>query len=262
MSRIKLIASDLDGTLLQDGAQSLRPETCELIHRLTREGICFFAASGRQYPNLRRLFAPVAEEIGYICENGCVGFYQGEKLFLEHMDRADGQEILHAIWEKKDAEILLSGIYTSYLQPKKMSYYYHIRDVVKNNVTLVDDIFAVSEDYMKISVYEEEGIEKSSAYWKERFGSRATVVTSGFCWLDMMPPGVNKGSAMKKIQERLGIAPDECLAFGDNYNDAEMLSQVKYAVAMDNAVPAIRSQCSYHTDLVEHSLETLLCLIS
>ncbi|MDD7740171.1 MAG: HAD family hydrolase [Fusicatenibacter sp.] len=261
MSRIKLIASDLDGTLLQNGAQSLGQGTCELIHRLTSEGIYFFAASGRQYPNLRRLFSPVAEEIGYICENGCVGFYQGEQLLLEHMDRADGQEILHAIWEKENAEILLSGIYTSYLQPKKMSYYHHMRDVVKNNVTLVDNIFDVQEEYMKISVYEDEGIEKSSAYWKERFGSRVAVVTSGACWLDMMPLGVDKGSALRKIQETLGIAPDECLAFGDNYNDAEMLSQVKYSVAMDNAVPAIKEQCRYHTDLVEHALEKLLCSI-
>ena len=47
---IRLIASDLDGTLLLDGAQSLRPETCRLIHSLTARGIYFFAASGRQYP--------------------------------------------------------------------------------------------------------------------------------------------------------------------------------------------------------------------
>ena len=53
---IKLIASDLDGTLLLNHAQSLNPGTAELIHELTKQGRIFAAASGRQYPNLYRLF--------------------------------------------------------------------------------------------------------------------------------------------------------------------------------------------------------------
>ncbi len=53
---IKLIASDLDGTLLHNGAQKLTPRAIELIHELTQKGIHFVAASGRQYDNERRLF--------------------------------------------------------------------------------------------------------------------------------------------------------------------------------------------------------------
>ena len=53
---IKLIASDLDGTLLQNGAQELTPRAIDLIHRLTEKGICFVAASGRQYSNELILF--------------------------------------------------------------------------------------------------------------------------------------------------------------------------------------------------------------
>lgn len=256
--RIRLIASDLDGTLLLDGAQSLQPGTCDLIRRLNRKGIGFLAASGRQYANLQRLFAPVKDEIGYLCENGCLSFFQGEMIYKETMSRELGEEILHAIQEKEGCEILLSGVHTSYLQPKKMSYYYHMRDVVKNNVTLVPDIFAVQEEYMKISVYEERGIEGSAAYWKERFGDRVTVVTSGNEWLDMMPKGVNKGLGMKKIMEFLHVSPDECMALGDNYNDIEMLELVGHPIAMENAVPAVKTVCERETDMVEHILEEVL----
>ena len=56
---IKLIASDLDGTLLHNGAQKLTPRAIELIHELTQKGVHFVAASGRQYPALARLFEPV-----------------------------------------------------------------------------------------------------------------------------------------------------------------------------------------------------------
>ena len=78
---IKLIASDLDGTLLLNGAQSLREETCRLIHRLyTEKGIRFVSASGRQYDNQRRLFAPVADEIAYICcySYRCIVAYESQ----------------------------------------------------------------------------------------------------------------------------------------------------------------------------------------
>lgn len=54
---IKLIASDLDGTLLHNGAQKLTPRAIELIHELTQKGVHFVAASGRQYDNERRLFS-------------------------------------------------------------------------------------------------------------------------------------------------------------------------------------------------------------
>ena len=54
----------MDGTLLLNGAQELQPKTYELIQKLMDKGIIFVAASGRQYANLRRLFAPVENKIG------------------------------------------------------------------------------------------------------------------------------------------------------------------------------------------------------
>ena len=69
---IKLIASDLDGTLLHGGEQSLSPRTLSLIRRLTEKGIRFIAASGRQYDNERRLFADIQDHISYIAENGAL----------------------------------------------------------------------------------------------------------------------------------------------------------------------------------------------
>ena len=56
---IKFIASDVDGTLIQDGSQRLQKRLFPLIRKLKDMGILFVAASGRQYPNLYRLFGPV-----------------------------------------------------------------------------------------------------------------------------------------------------------------------------------------------------------
>ena len=69
---IRLIASDIDGTLLHNGAAEIDPVIFEEIHRLKQKGILFCPASGRQYHSLRRLFAPAADELTYLCENGAL----------------------------------------------------------------------------------------------------------------------------------------------------------------------------------------------
>ena len=84
---IKLVASDLDGTLLLNKAQSLPEEIFPLIRQLQEMGIIFVAASGRQYPNMRKLFAPVASEISYISENGALAVDHGEVLYQDSFDR-------------------------------------------------------------------------------------------------------------------------------------------------------------------------------
>jgi Cof subfamily protein (haloacid dehalogenase superfamily) len=256
MAKLKLIACDLDGTLLLNGAQSLKPNTCDLIERLLQKNILFFAASGRQYPNLQRLFWPLGDQIGYLCENGCVSFYQGRQLHKELMDQALGRELIEAIQQTEGVEVLVSGVMDSYVQPKDMRFYHHMRDVVKNNVTLVPDILHTDEEYMKISVYEESGV-KDEEYWKERFGSRCNVVTGGNVWLDMMPLHVSKASALRHILDELQILPEECMAIGDNDNDREMLEMVGYPVTVKSAKPQIRSLAKYETETVED----LICKI-
>ena len=255
---IKLIACDLDGTLLLNGSQRLQPETCKLIHRLrTEKGILFCAASGRQYANLRRLFEPIRDEIYYLCENGCLCYANGQRIHKETMDQDLAQELIRDIMSTEGAEILISGENVHYLQPKDMSYYYHMRDVVRNDVIQVPDILDTPEEYMKVSLYEKGGLHDIEK-WKERFGNRCTVVTGGGEWLDMMPRGVNKASGLRRLLEVLQIGPEEVMAIGDNDNDLEMLEFVGTPVAVYTARPAVRAAAEIETDTVENLFRKLL----
>ena len=255
---IKLVASDLDGTLLQNGSQSLDPIVIDLVKELKKLGIIFVAASGRQYANLRRLFEPVKDEIAYIAENGALVIYNGSILSKSVIDRNIGEEILIDIRNREGCEILLSGMNTSYLEPKSAKYAEHMKYTVKNNVTVVSDILSVTEDYLKISVCEKEGIENSQQYFEDRWSDKVTVVTSGNQWLDMIASGVNKGNGIRLLQKKLGILPEESMAFGDNYNDIEMLQAVSYDYAMKNGVDKVKSLCKYHTESVEDVLQDLI----
>ena len=66
---IKLVASDLDGTILRNGAQSVDASTIEVIDKLLSAGVLFAPASGRQIVSLKRLFEPVSDRLVYISEN-------------------------------------------------------------------------------------------------------------------------------------------------------------------------------------------------
>ena len=73
-----------------------------------------------------------------------------------------------------------------------------------------------------------------------RLDGAVRVVLSSHYWVDVMRPGVNKGVAVRRLQEQLKVAPDECAAFGDYLNDVEMLSSVGHSFAMANAHPEVK----------------------
>lgn len=239
---IKLVASDLDGTLLLHKAQSLPEEIFSLIRQLEELGIMFVAASGRQYPNMTKLFAPVASEISYISENGALA-----------------GEIISAILEKKDAEFTCSAKDYHYLMPKTKRFHDHMLYEVKNECRFVNSMEEMTAPIMKLAVFEPAGLtEESVKYWMDRFGKECVVVTSGNEWIDFIPFGTNKAKGIREYQKRYHISPEECIAFGDEYNDIEMLKAVKYGFAMEHSKEGVRAATSYMTKQVEPVLEKLI----
>ena len=202
---IKLVASDLDGTLLQNGAQELTPRALDLVRRLTEKGIVFVASSGRQYDNEVNLFNPVKDQISYIAENGSICIHKG--------------------------------------------------NVISRTVIAPELIRRTIDEVKKDGPHI---IDKYLHHLKAKFSSEIKVVTSGNIWIDFIAPGTNKGTALLKLLDVLQIRPEECMAFGDQYNDVEMLQTVGTSYAMSNSAPGIFYYSTYVTDSVEDVLEDLL----
>ena len=80
---IKLIVSDIDGTLVKDGTLDINPEYMDVIRKLTEKGIHFVACSGRQYSSEKQLFAPVKDIISYISDGGTL-IRTSEKILKVH----------------------------------------------------------------------------------------------------------------------------------------------------------------------------------
>lgn len=251
---IKLIASDIDGTLLQNGETAISERFFNQARRLRNQGIALCAASGRQYSSLKNLFAPVAEGMYFLCENGAVVYGPGAELLSKTViDRALSLELCRDILAIPDCEVLISGTNMSYLCPKTQDYIDHIRYFVGNNTTVLSAPQDMPEDFVKISAYYRPGatvIEPMLApKWKDTF----QVAVAGECWLDFTL--ADKATGIRALCTALNIDPKDTMAFGDNYNDIPMLDAVGHPYLMSSAAQPLRqrygTQCARPEDVLE-----------
>ena len=258
MKNIQLIASDIDGTLLLNGSQAIDPEIFNLIHQLQQKGILFMAASGREYTNLRDLFSPVADDIAYLCLNGCITFYKGECISKEVMDTELARKLITTIQNDSNAEVLVSGEKTCYITPKNQSYYEHLTNTVKNHVTIVDDLLNITEPYTKISAYFKDGVYEHYQDYVDMFNEKITVQVGGKCWLDCAPKNVNKSTGFLKLLSYLNIPAENTVMFGDNDNDKQILQTCGYPISMETAVPSIYKLFPTHVNSVNEGIHSIL----
>lgn len=253
---IKFIASDLDGTILKNNAQTVDESLLHVIDQLTGQGILFAAASGRQITSLKRLFEPVSDKLMYIGENGALVEYQGKVIAKTPMEKQLALDLINDFIKIPDCEALVSGQHTAYIKPKSDKFLHRMTKVINYETTVVERFEDIPEDILKVSVCDMSGIVHSQDYLLKTWGSNKHLETaiSGELFMDFTDSRVSKGNAIKQIQKHFNIKAEECMAFGDNYNDIAMLDAVEEAYVMNSAVDEIKKHGKYITDCVEESL--------
>ena len=236
---IQLIACDMDGTLL-DSDKRLPQDLFPALRRLREMGVQFAVASGRQYASLRRDFLPVADDVIFICENGALVMRGGKRLFIDPMPAHTLPRIIAAARTLSHVYPILCCADVAIVERTASEAFIAETERYYPSVQVVPDLmdYAGADDVCKVAFYDE-----GDAQMHELPALRAAlepelaVILSGAHWVDVMKPGVNKGRAMRAMQERLSITPDECMAFGDYLNDIELLEAVTESYAMANAHP-------------------------
>ncbi len=253
---IRLIACDIDGTLLHGYGAQISPEIFKQIRRLAAHGVRFCPTSGRQRTSLRRLFAPVADELTYICENGAVIFGPGgEVLSKVEMDWDLTMQLCHEIIAAPGCEIQISGEDRSYLCPKGEEIVHLMRDTVGNNVTIVSSPEEVSEPIVKVAVYNPTGAEAAARLFEARWSRYFRAAISGAEWFDFN--STDKGGGLRRLCGALDIPLSDVMAFGDSGNDVAMLEAAGHAYIMSGAADELLKRFPNHCGKVERVLERL-----
>ena len=240
---IRLIASDVDGTLIKDSTPDLYPEMAAAIRELKKRGILFCAASGRQYESLRNVFREVADDIAYIAENGALICYQYKIISVTPMKREHIKGIMEMLRPHYGrCEAVVSTTRGSLIESKNQEFLDLLTYGYHNAFRKVEDVLEEQEEIIKIAACQRGSIrELGESLFIPSWKDRVKVCMAGEEWVDFMDKSVDKGVALKFLQETLGIKREETMAFGDNDNDIGMMYAAGESYAVDTATEDVKS---------------------
>ena len=237
---IKLIASDMDGTLL-DGNGQVPPETFDLIRALRSRGVHFAASSGRRYDRLCEFFAPVKDQMDFVASNGAQVYADGVQIDREVYSHLAIRRLAKTVSMFPNMHLALFDRTKSYLLDDEDKF---VREVDKDlpNVERIYELPSPRVSIIKASIFCDDGNVMDNAYVLQReLGDLFPFAPSGSSYIDAMQPGISKASGIAQLMEHYGIEREEVMAFGDAMNDYEIIRFVGTGCAMANGRPALRA---------------------
>lgn len=242
---IRMIATDIDGTLLPRGG-AISDATRAAIRGCRARGIPFVIVSGRWIGALGDVVkqAGTGDQPLIIVNGSAVIGPDGDVLFERFMTAEDVQNV-YAVLRRYDVQInsyVPNGLYCLNTRALKrrssmLSGYMGVGNLV------VDDPARFEAEGLD-RVYKLEGLTEDTAMMDqlraELQGTGAVVTHSSWRNVEIMSRGMGKATALRWLAEHLGIDLADCMAFGDNDNDMDMLLAVGWPVAVGNATDELK----------------------
>lgn len=263
---IKLIAADLDGTLLNEKGE-VSALTQKVLLRAQQDGIRVVLATGRDLPHFtairEALHTDMFAQNFYIALNGAliVDCEKGK----EQRTPGFAPESVDDFLKLADEYDLEALCYTRngrfrYAQPgfeqRRLDYLKQHGLAIEDNV---EYLFGGNIELETPHYPETAGSVQKVAYLhsslklqqllpelRAKLPARCSALLVTPCWVEVVPDWLNKGTALQKIMQQCGIHPDEAAAFGDGENDLGMLKSVTHGYAMSNAFPSVLEQIPLH----------------
>ena len=251
-----LIASDINGTLIPEEDTVVPEIVFDRVRKAWEKGYLFVAASGRQYPSLRGLFAPVADKMAFVIENGGGIYFQDKLIYANSFERSTAMDIARYVQSQPDCEFLADGEGDSYAIPKTPAFVHQLEDVQKLGVRYIRDYGEFPERVMKIAVWCPKGTAQYEADFRRAWGHCSRVAVSGATWIDFSVS--DKGMGLEAACRLFGIPREKTMAFGDNWNDVPMLDFVARPYIMVNANPTLRDRYARVCPSVPDELKKIL----
>lgn len=220
---LRLVACDLDGTLLQKNEDELSKEVLDTVRYVTDKGVYFAVCSGRAYYELRRLFRSVHNRIIYISHDGALAMHRNCLIYKRPLIKSELEQTVRLSAQNCDG-ILLAGREHSYCPTYKNDLYLPLRQLYGESINKAENLNAMGEELLKLCFYKYRG--EFPVPEGMRVAFRDTE------WLELTCGRADKGKALKAVCDRLGVEPSAVVAFGDGENDIPMftLAGRKYAV--------------------------------
>ncbi|MBU5595014.1 Cof-type HAD-IIB family hydrolase [Amphibacillus sp. MSJ-3] len=226
VKEIKLLALDLDGTVVEFNGDSIAEETIEAVKQAQEKGVEVIIATGRS----RRTSIEIAEKLG-----------------VEYMVTLNGGEI----WTRS-GELLKSQALDRETVEKIMTVYQQYQ----SNMWLVshDHIFrneypdhVLEQEWLKIGFNVIDDADREKMKQEFALMDRVELSNSSLTNMELNPKGVHKANAIQFLLDRLGFSFDQVMAIGDSMNDFKMIQAAGLGIAMGNAQDRVKNIADWVT---------------
>jgi Cof subfamily protein (haloacid dehalogenase superfamily) len=248
MTRIALVVSDVDGTLLtKDKALTDRAKSA--VQRLHAAGIGFTIVSSRPSLGMRFLIEPLGITLP-------IGSFNGSSIVDAQLKPVE-QHLIPAAVAKSALDVLNQfgvdiWLFTSdhwLTRNPDGEYVPHEKRAIRADPTIVGDFTPYLSVACKIVGASSDAalLRRCEAAMQQAVGTQATAVRSQTYYLDVTPPGCDKGTFVQAMAKRMGISTDDVATIGDMQNDLAMFKTSGVSFAMGNATDDVKQQATHVT---------------
>lgn len=246
MTKFKIIAADLDGTILDDTYQVM-PELLTYINKAREKGVELLVATGRLYPSALPFVQDLGVKLPVIASNGAVikDPVKGELVHKVTLDKDLAIEVLKMTKCYPVQRFVNLGdvFYTDSPDVKTRRYSEALKVDFVHHSPLEEVV--VEDPVMVVLRGSDEEIAYLTGEMRNHFGERVYLANSKPFFIDVNHPGVSKGTGLAELCRRLNIEPAEVIAIGDGWNDLEMFRFAGLGAAVANAPDKLKEHADY-----------------
>ena len=246
---IKVIATDMDGTLLDPKGQLDLPRLEKILDKLDQYDIRFVIATGNEVHRMRQLLGHLAERVVLVVANGARIFENNELIQAQTWDDAMVDRALaHFKGRECQDQFVVTAmnggfvkegtVFTEldkFMTPEMIEQLYQ-------RMQFVDEFdSSLFGGVLKMSmVVGEERLDSVLQGINDLFDGHVRAVSSGYGCIDILQDGIHKAWGLVELLKRWNLKPEQIMAFGDSENDIEMLELAGISYAMENAEEAVK----------------------
>ena len=247
---IKLIVSDVDGTLLLKNETVLDSRIMLSLQKLLDSGKKVAVASGRTYRSLAEIFKPLSDKLYFICCDGSTTVLDGKVLYTRSIGIGDVMTVVnHPSYS--DCGIILCTPKMSYILKGGEDFAKEAYRQSLEEPQYLSGLYGLGELIVKICIYSKNGKAKPLGFMPKSL--RISYLSD--TWCEYVSTISNKGLAVSDLQMRLYLSKFDTLAMGDGINDIEMMKKAKYTVSVPNALDELKAFCNIHAEDAASFLE-------
>ena len=246
---IKIVATDMDGTLLDPRGQLDLPRLEKILDKLDHRGVRFVIATGNEVHRMRQLLGHLVERVVLVVANGARIFENNELLqaqtwddvmvdrALDHFKGRECQDQF-VVTAMNGGFVKKGTVFTEldkFMTPEMIEKLYQRMNFVDEfDPNLFGGVLKMS------MVVGEERSESVLQEINDLFDGHVRAVSSGYGCIDILQDGIHKAWGLVELLKRWNLKPEQIMAFGDSENDIEMLELAGISYAMENAEEAVK----------------------